>query len=298
MCSEPRAHPLRDRGPGLASRAGSLPGLPATRRCCRGRRWPWLSGAPQGAPRRRGGCCSPEEGPEVTSEATCCSASASPRRGPGPAAGAERAEPVPGDPSVCPASLAAHLWGPPLPAEIRVPSEKGVRLREAESLPSPAATLLAGSVVEPGVCAQRRPVVTGAWPRCWGRAAGGPRGRGSLGRGDGSGAGDRVSGGTCESCLRQAIGDSSRVVCGAASALGLFAAGSGRPQIRSPVARQDGGVVWRKPWASPHPRGHPCPGPPLSRTGHGHSLPFIIRTQLGGSLLSLVQTRRGLSTLR
>lgn len=49
--------------------------------------------------------------------------------------GGGEAEPEPGDPSVCRAAFAVHLWqvrhsgqDSPLPAEMQVPSEKGARL--------------------------------------------------------------------------------------------------------------------------------------------------------------------------
>lgn len=83
----------------------------------------------------------------------------------------------------------------------RVPGSGG-----AESLRGPAVALLGGSAVEPGMCGQRRPVETGAWLCCSGPTGSWPRGRALLTPRERQRVRDRISGGTCESCLTQAIG--------------------------------------------------------------------------------------------
>lgn len=171
----------------------------------------------------------------MPSEDKCRSASTSPRRGLGPVAGAgakqslSRGTPVSAAlPLPCTCGRCATVVRIPLfPQRCRCRQRRVPGSGGAESLRGPAVALLGGSAVEPGMCGQRRPVETGAWPCCSGPTGSWPRGHALLTPRERQRVRDQISGGTCESCLTQAIGTPdwpSLVVRVAASALGLVAA--------------------------------------------------------------------------
>lgn len=125
----------------------------------------------------------------------------------------------------------------------------------AESLRGPAAALLGGSAVEPGMCGQRRPVETGAWPCCSGPTGSWPRGHALLTPRERQRVRDQISGGTCESCLTQAIGTPDwPQPCGPCCGVRSGISGCGRSGLLEKLLQGAVGTVD----SSPHRAGGGC----------------------------------------